>query len=164
MPGMVTRALAGRCIRPVLMVVMLVAACPAAAQVTPQRPFGTLREQATLQQAWLRQRLDTFLPGLMRKHGIDMWVVPMREYNEDPVFAAIVAPDTFAARRRTIYVFFDTCAASGQPAAAACVAAHRPGRHLAGRGLRGAPRDHAGRGASAVASRPSCGATTSGRC
>ncbi len=121
MPGMVTRALAGRCIRPVLMVVMLFAACPAAAQVTPQRPFGTLREQATLQQAWLRQRLDTFLPGLMRKHGIDMWVVSMREYNEDPVFAAIVAPDTFAARRRTIYVFFDTCAATGQPAAAACV-------------------------------------------
>ncbi len=45
----------------------------------------------------------------------------MREYNEDPVFSAIVAPETFAARRRTIYVFFDRCAASGQPAAAPCV-------------------------------------------
>jgi Xaa-Pro aminopeptidase len=44
---------------------------------------------------------------LMRKYGIDMWVVPMREYNEDPVFPAIVSPTTFAARRRTIYVFFD---------------------------------------------------------
>ena len=43
----------------------------------------------------------------MRKHGIDMWVVPMREYNEDPVFSSITAPETFAARRRTIYVFFD---------------------------------------------------------
>ena len=39
-----------------------------------------------MQQAWLKQRLDTFLPPLMRKHGIDLWVVPMREYNEDPVF------------------------------------------------------------------------------
>ena len=57
----------------------------------------------------------------MRKHGIDMWVVPMREYNEDPVFTAITAPETFAARRRTIYVFFDTCAAAGTPPAAACV-------------------------------------------
>ena len=69
------------------------------------RPFGTLREQAEMQQRWLQQRLETLLPALMRKHGIDMWVVPMREYNEDPVFSAITAPETFAARRRTIYVF-----------------------------------------------------------
>ena len=88
---------------------------------TPARPFGTLREQATMQQEWLRKRLDTFLPVLMRKHGIDMWVVPTREYNEDPVFSAITAPETFAARRRTIYVFFDSCAAAGAAPSAACV-------------------------------------------
>jgi Xaa-Pro aminopeptidase len=86
-----------------------------------RRPFGTLREQAALQQEWLKKRLDTFLPGLMRKHGIDMWVVPMREYNEDPIFAAIVAPDTFAARRRTIYVFFDKCAGAGTPPSTSCI-------------------------------------------
>ncbi len=51
------------------------------------------------------------LPALMRKHGVDMWVIPMREYNEDPVFTSLVSPTTFAARRRTIYVFFDQCAA-----------------------------------------------------
>jgi len=81
----------------------------ASAQSTsnPNRPFGTLREQAARQQAWLKERLDSILPGLMRKYGIDMWVVPMREYNEDPVFTALVSPTTFAARRRTIYVFFD---------------------------------------------------------
>jgi hypothetical protein len=77
------------------------------------RPFGTLREQAELQQQWLKRRMETVLPGLMRKHGVDLWVVPMREYNEDPVFTSIVAPTTFAARRRTIYVFFDRCAAAG---------------------------------------------------
>ena len=86
-----------------------------------ERPFGTLREQAAMQQDWLKKRLDTFLPPLMRKHGIDLWVVPMREYNEDPVFSAIAAPDTFAARRRTIYVFFDKCAAAGRPTSAQCV-------------------------------------------
>jgi len=86
-----------------------------------ERPFGTLREQAAMQQAWLKKRLDTFLPALMRKHGIDLWVVPMREYNEDPVFSSITAPETFAARRRTIYVFFDKCAAAGAPVAAACI-------------------------------------------
>src|SRR5207247_3661865 len=41
--------------------------------------------------------------------------------NEDPVFWSISAPETFAARRRTIYVFFDKCAAAGAPPGAACV-------------------------------------------
>jgi Xaa-Pro aminopeptidase len=92
-----------------------------ARQADARRPFGTLRAQAAMQQEWLKKRLDTFLPGLMRKHGIDMWVVPMREYNEDPIFSAIVAPETFAARRRTIYVFFDKCAAANTPPSATCV-------------------------------------------
>ncbi|MCI0569168.1 MAG: aminopeptidase P family protein [Myxococcaceae bacterium] len=74
---------------------------------TPERPFGTLREQAARQQAWLAERMNQALPALMRQHGVEMWVVPMREYNEDPVFKALVAPTTFAARRRTIYVFHD---------------------------------------------------------
>src|SRR5437773_5454956 len=91
--------------------------------VVPQaeRPFGTLQQQAAMQHEWLKKRLETFLPALMRKHAIDMWVVPMREYNEDPVFSSITAPETFAARRRTIYVFFDTCAASGAAPSNACV-------------------------------------------
>ncbi|HJO18516.1 MAG: M24 family metallopeptidase [Vicinamibacterales bacterium] len=71
------------------------------------RPLGTLREQAAIQQAWLRERLETNLPVVMREHRVDMWVVSMREYNEDPVFRALVSPTSFAARRRTIYVFFD---------------------------------------------------------
>lgn len=90
---------------------------------TPRRPFGTLREQADRQQRWLEQRLRTVLPALMRKHGVDAWVIPMREYNEDPVFSSLVSPTTFAARRRTIYVFFDKCAASGRtdPGDGSCV-------------------------------------------
>jgi Xaa-Pro aminopeptidase len=104
----------------IVLTVLLVSA-PAHAQAAPERPFGTLREQAAMQQVWLQKRLDTFLPALMRKHGIDLWVVPMREYNEDPVFSSITAPETFAARRRTIYVFVDTCAARGAAPAPACV-------------------------------------------
>jgi Xaa-Pro aminopeptidase len=86
-----------------------------------ERPFGTLREQSAMQHAWLKKRLDTFLPPLMRARGIDMWVVPMREYNEDPVFSSITVPETMAARRRTIYVFFDKCAAANTPVSAACI-------------------------------------------
>ena len=100
--------------------VLLAAAVPLAAQ--PTRPFGTLKDQADRQQQWLQQRLTTVLPALMKQHGIDMWVVPMREYNEDPVFTSLVSPTTFAARRRTIYVFFDRCAHGAAPnAATGCV-------------------------------------------
>jgi hypothetical protein len=80
-----------------------------------EHPFGTLREQAAEQQRWLDERMRTVLPALMRKHKVDMWVVPMREYNEDPVFTALAAPTTFAARRRTIYLFFDECAHPERP-------------------------------------------------
>jgi Xaa-Pro aminopeptidase len=71
------------------------------------RPFGTVQEQAAIQQEWLELRLERVLPRLMREHGVEMWIVPMREYNEDPIFPALVSPTTMAARRRTIYVFHD---------------------------------------------------------
>lgn len=88
---------------------LAVAAAGAEAQAPAavQRPFGTLREQAALQQQWLERRIERILPALMRKHGVDLWVISMREYNEDPVFKAIVSPTTFAARRRSIYIFHD---------------------------------------------------------
>jgi broad specificity phosphatase PhoE len=72
-----------------------------------RRPLGTLAEQAALRQEWLELRLRRVLPRVMREQGVGMWIVPMREYNEDPVFRALVSPTTMAARRRTIYVFCD---------------------------------------------------------
>ena len=83
------------------------------AQPAPERLFGTLREQAAIRQRWLQARLEHNLPGVMRAHRVDMWILAMREYNEDPVFPALVSPTTFAARRRTIYVFFDRGPAGG---------------------------------------------------
>src|SRR5437762_12630431 len=74
---------------------------------SPIRPLGTLREQAAVQQEWLRYRLDSVLPRLMRQYQVALWVVPMREYNEDPVFWSLVSATSFFARRRTIYVLFD---------------------------------------------------------
>ena len=103
-----------------LLIAFTLNAAPLAAQ-EPKRPFGTLREQAERQQAWLKERLETVLPALMKKHSIDMWVIPMREYMEDPVFSSLVSPTTFYARRRTIYVFFDRCQHGQQLAAAECV-------------------------------------------
>ena len=88
-----------------LIVAVVLAAVPVVAQAP--KPLPPLREQAEIQQQWLKLRLERFLPGLMRKHGVQMWLVICREYNEDPVFYSLVSPTVFAARRRTIYVFFD---------------------------------------------------------
>ena len=86
---------------------------PAGLWAQASRPFGTLREQAALRQQWLATRLDSVLPRLLRTYGVDMWVIPMREYAEDPTFSSLVSPTTFAARRRTIYIFFDRGPAKG---------------------------------------------------
>jgi Xaa-Pro aminopeptidase len=88
-----------------LLTSLLFPAAPLRAQTA--RPVPGLREQAALQQEWLRLRLERVLPKLMRKHGVQMWLVICREYNEDPVFFSLVSPTVFAARRRTIYVFHD---------------------------------------------------------
>ena len=93
-----------------LVAVMLASPNAVRSQTAPynaRHPLGTLREQAAVQQAWLEERLETILPDVMREHGVDMWVVAMREYNEDPVFRALVSPTSFAARRRTIFLFHD---------------------------------------------------------
>src|SRR6185503_13923878 len=92
-----------------ILALLTLATSALAQDVQLNRPFGTLRDQADMQQRWLNRRMETVLPALMRKYGVDFWVVPMREYNEDPIFSSIVSPTTFAARRRTIYVFFDGC-------------------------------------------------------
>lgn len=87
------------------LVVFLLPVFRAPAQTPPSLP--PLRVQAALQQQWLEARLTRVLPALMRKHGVEMWLVICREYNEDPAFWSLVSPTTFAARRRTMYVFYD---------------------------------------------------------
>jgi hypothetical protein len=66
-----------------------------------------LREQARVVDEILAERLDTLLPTLMRREGIDMWIIVSREYNEDPVLRTMLPATWLSARRRTILVFHD---------------------------------------------------------
>ncbi len=66
-----------------------------------------LREQAQVQDAWLGKRLDTVIPILMRREGIDMWLIIAREYDEDPVIETMLRSTWLRARRRTILLFYD---------------------------------------------------------
>jgi Xaa-Pro aminopeptidase len=95
--------------RSLALVTLLLAAAqlPAAPAPPMPPPLPPLREQDRIRTQWLKTRLETVLPGLMRKHGVEMWLVVCREYNEDPVFFSLVAPSVMAARRRTILVFHD---------------------------------------------------------
>ena len=93
---------------PVLATVLSISMLGLTAQSSDSpKPVPSMREQAEIQQQWLKLRLERVLPSLMRKHGVQMWLVICREYNEDPVFFSLVSPTLFAARRRTIYVFYD---------------------------------------------------------
>jgi Xaa-Pro aminopeptidase len=65
-----------------------------------------LRAQADARDRLLTARLDTLVPPLMERAGLDAWVLAAREYNEDPVLQAMLPATWLAtARRRTILVF-----------------------------------------------------------
>jgi len=65
-----------------------------------------LRLKAEVRNRWLKQRLETVLPEIMRREGLDMWIVVAREYNEDPVIMTLLPEPMMYARRRTIVVFY----------------------------------------------------------
>lgn len=85
----------------------LLALAPTAFGAAMPPPLPPLREQDRIRQGWLKARLEKVLPALMRRHGVAMWLVVCREYNEDPAFFSLVSPSVMAARRRTILVFND---------------------------------------------------------
>jgi Xaa-Pro aminopeptidase len=75
---------------------------------TAQTPLVlSQRDQAKVIDELLEDRLRTVLPKLMRREGIDMWVVISREYNEDPVIETFLPATWMAARRTTMLVMFD---------------------------------------------------------
>jgi len=66
------------------------------------------RDRARIVDELLEDRFTNLLPQLMRREGLDMWVIISREYNEDPVLKTMLPSTWLSARRRTIMVFFDT--------------------------------------------------------
>jgi len=67
----------------------------------------SMRDRAEVINRLLIDKIDTVLPELMRREGIDMWLVVSREYNEDPIIKTMLPATWLAARRRTILVMFD---------------------------------------------------------
>lgn len=65
------------------------------------------RDRARVMNEWLKWRLENIVPELMRREGIDMWLVINREYNEDPVYMSLVPEPVMYARRTSILIFHD---------------------------------------------------------
>ncbi|MEL6705739.1 MAG: Xaa-Pro aminopeptidase, partial [Bacteroidota bacterium] len=72
-----------------VLVVLLLFPRDAVAQ-DPIPAILSMRERAEVRDAWLERRLDTVVPMLMRRAGVDMWVLVAREYNEDPVLKTML--------------------------------------------------------------------------
>lgn len=73
----------------------------------PYDDILSMRERAAVIDELLLDKLDNTLPNLMRRAGIDMWILTSREYNEDPVLKTMLPSSWINARRQTILVLFD---------------------------------------------------------
>ena len=72
-----------------------------------QTPILPERKRARVIDEILEDRFTNLLPQLMRREGVDMWIIISREYNEDPVMRTMLPSTWLSARRRTIMVFYD---------------------------------------------------------
>ena len=96
-----------RCLAAASLLVLTISA-PVAQTLPAGERVLTHREQAPLIKAWIAKRFDTLLPELMRREGIDLWIIVSREYNDDPVFRSMAPLTTYSSRRRTILAFYRT--------------------------------------------------------
>lgn len=64
----------------------------------------SLKEQYQIQDAILQEKLTTIVGPLMQECGIDVWLIPSKEYNEDPLFTRLTPSGYPTARRLTILV------------------------------------------------------------
>jgi len=66
----------------------------------------TQREQMDVREQWLRKRLGTVLLPMMKRHGIEMWIVVNEEFKSDPVTPYITPPIPIVGRR-DFFIFID---------------------------------------------------------
>lgn len=66
-----------------------------------------LKAQGEVKDTWLKERMQTVLPDIMRRAEIDMWILISREYNEDPVLKTMLPSNWLSARRTTMLVIYD---------------------------------------------------------
>jgi len=66
-----------------------------------------MQQRAEVVDAWLEERIETVLPEVMKRAGIDMWLIIASEYNEDPVIKTLLPATWQSARRTTMLIAYD---------------------------------------------------------
>lgn len=67
----------------------------------------SMEERAKVMEKWLQWRLDNILPQIMRREGIDLWLIICGEENEDPVYLTLMPEPALMASGTTFIVFHD---------------------------------------------------------
>ncbi len=68
----------------------------------------SLKKQTEEYNKNLAWKIDSVLPGIMRREGLDMWVIINFENSEDPVYRTLNAWPGDGARRLSIVIFHDS--------------------------------------------------------
>jgi Xaa-Pro aminopeptidase len=63
------------------------------------------REQMDTRERWLKDRF-ALLHAMMKRHGVDMWIVVNEEFKSDPIIEQIVPPMPIVGRR-DLFIFID---------------------------------------------------------
>jgi Xaa-Pro aminopeptidase len=84
----------------------LAASAQPATQIPAMPRLLNQREQMDVRERWLRSRLGSLLLPMMKRHGVDMWVVVNEEFKSDPVTDQIVPPIPIVGRR-DFFIFID---------------------------------------------------------
>lgn len=66
-----------------------------------------LRERASMIDKLLEEKFEIVLPELMRREGIDMWIMSSEELNGDPVLKTMLSSTSLYISRRSTIVMFD---------------------------------------------------------
>ncbi|KAE8445227.1 hypothetical protein EG329_013599 [Mollisiaceae sp. DMI_Dod_QoI] len=64
----------------------------------------SLREQLAITDTWRSERLAN-IPNILKKYGVDAWLMSQHEHAEDTIFWSLKHSTQFAARRRTLDLF-----------------------------------------------------------
>jgi Xaa-Pro aminopeptidase len=74
--------------------------------IPPLPKLLSQRGQADIREQWLRKRLGSLLLPMMKRHGIEMWIVVNEEFHSDPV-TPYITPMIPIVGRRDLFVFID---------------------------------------------------------
>lgn len=89
-----------------LLILWLLAPCAFAQNKAAPPKLLSQRQQIDVRETWLKKRLETLIPAMMRRNGIDVWIVVNEEFHSDPVTEHIVPPIPIVGRR-DFFVFID---------------------------------------------------------